>query len=490
MNRWLDKIIGGAGIAFWAVLLASLAAQQPEYGGCYLLLFAIATMLIVSGSAVFSRKLPWYSPHAWFCLALFLIYVAAATAQIYYHDDIPSRYYRRPFLPDETFRALEIVLVSIACYMLGWRYGPKKQTMPRRLEWFLTDTPAVRANFDYVCFALMIAGVCGYLYIFSFAGGLRGQLQSMGDRYESLYKAGAFMFNVGNLAYMGILLYFSRHGLNLISKIVIPTFFLVLLIAGSRSFAGMFLIAFLAIYAFRVKGKLPLVWWVAGLSMLFMLMTYWVLLRRTAGDLGAAADAYKQSMSTTQGAVMQSLGNLMFMANHIEITNGIGEGLVPVQWGKTLLVVLYIIPNRIWPKDFITSSSKLYLEVFYPHAIGHVSLGCPLIEEFYLNFLWPGVVIFSLLCGILVRWLDSTLIRHPHRRYQVAHIVICGLLLGLSVKVVKQGFSQGIVIWYQIILPLLIVYFPNLPLAMSPPADDAAVELGDVPPASIEATGA
>jgi len=205
-------------------------------------------------------------------------------------------------------------------------------------------------------------------------------------------------------------------------------------------------------------------------------------LRQTGGRIDRAADMYQRQMSTTEGFVMQSLGNWMFVRQSAEWIDAIESGLVEPQNGRTFLGILRIIPNKIWEKDgMIVSGAQLYLQTFFPHKIGVVSLSCPLFTEYYINFKMPGLIVFSMLNGIVCRWLDSRLLKNPHRRFQVPHVVICGLLVGITIKFLKQGTSISVVAYYYVLVPMVIVYFPNLPLLFTPPADDAEPELGDVP---------
>lgn len=479
MNRMVARLVVASALGVLGLIAAGLSAQSPGYGTAFLILFAMAALIGVSAGRVLTGDLYWFSPHVAFLGGFFLIYVAATAAMIHYA--VPSHVFQRPLTPDEYAQALTLCLVSLVCYLLGWRLGPKRQTMSRGLEWFLTDTPAVRATFDYACIGMMVAGFIAWFYIFSFAGGVSGQLENIKGRNQASAEAGGWVMHIAFFTYAGVLLYFSRHGFNLISIGSIGLFLFILLVFGSRSYAATLVMGVLAIYTFRFRGKLPLVVWIAAIAGMFTLMTFWVLLRQTRGRFDRAAEAYTETMSTTEGFVMQSLGNMMFIAHYAEWMDAIGTRVEP-QYGRTMLGFLRIIPNMIWDKgDLVVSGSKLYLQTFFPQKIGVVSLSSPLFIEYYVNFKWPGVIIFSALNGIVARWLDSRLLRHPHRRVQVAHIVICGLLFGITVKLLKQGVSIGVMVYYYVFLPIVIVYLPNLPLLLNPPRDDEAQELGDVP---------
>ena len=469
-----------SGIVVAALGMAVLSGLDPEYASCYMLVLLIAIPVILSASKVFSGELPWFSPHTAMLLGIFFIYVLAPPAMMFYRT--PSYITLRAIPPEQYMPALWLSLVAVSCYLLGWRFGPKRQTMPARLEWFLSDTPEVRANFDYLCLAIMIVGFAAWLYIFSFAGGIAGQLENMRTRSESATEAGGIFLRVAMLTYGGVLLYFSRHGVTMLSLAALGFFFFILMVFGSRSYAAMLVVAALAVHTFRSKHKIPLPVWIGIGAGMFVIMTYWVLLRQTQGNLSAAADAYSEQMSSTEGIVTQSLGSFMFMRQHVDWMTAIGTQ-VPPQYGRTFSVVLNWIPTMIWPNkgDLVQSGSKLYLQTFFPHKIGNVSLSSPLFIEYYVNFMWPGVIVLCFFTGVVVRWLDSVLLRHPHRRFQVAHIVIAGLLVATLIKTLKQGVSQVVVIIDFIVVPILIVYFPNLPLLLSPPANDSRPELGDVP---------
>lgn len=467
----LKGVLIGAGslLVAWLFIFA-LGGQSPEYSRTYLIIATTATILIWRGAMVLANRPPWYSPHALLLFGMFIIEVVAPVAVLHYR--VPAYVFERPLSPEEFEAATMLGLVGVVSYLIGWALGPKKTTMNRRFEWYLTDTPQVQKNFTLMCFGLYTAGILAWIIMFRTVGGMTEHMENMGGgRREMQGGAGAIVWHLAKFAYVGALLYFSRHGLKPVSIAMILFLGVFLLAFGSRSYAAILFAGAFIIYRVRHTEKIPMVVWGIMASALFFFMTFWALLRRTGGDLSEAAEMYSELKSTQETAILHAVGSWMFIRNRAELIHYMGDK-IPWMNGETYLTFFKFIPQFIWPgQNQIISGAQVYMQYLIPHRVGKVSLSSQLFTEFYINFGYPGVIISAMLCGMLIRWFHSRLLADPMRRYQVPHVVLSALLTLCLIRVLKGGI-QAMNVPVYFFVGVFLVYLPNLGYLINPPPSD------------------
>ncbi|TVQ74964.1 MAG: hypothetical protein EA380_11810 [Phycisphaeraceae bacterium] len=466
--RMKSLLLGSTSLVTAWVLIYVLGGQSPEYASAYTILAISATILIFCGTAVLSNRPPWYSPHAAVLLGIFIIEVAAPVAALHYRVD--AYVFARPLTPEEFRDAATLGLVAIISYLVGWRFGPSRTTFNRRLEWYFSDSPQVQKNFTFMCLALYAAGIIAWIVMFRTVGGIEEHMQDMGGgRREAIGGAGGLVWHIAKFAYVGALLYFSRHGVTPISIGLIAFLAVFLLAFGSRSYAAVLFLAVFIVYRVRCVEKIPIIMWATVAAGMFFFMSFWALLRRTAGDFERAMHMYGQIQASQEGMVLQALGSWIFITNRAELMHYMGDK-IPWMNGETYLTLLRIIPTFMWPgQTQIMSGNQVYMQYLVPERVGRISLSSQLFTEFYINFGYPGVVVSSIIFGMIVRWFHSRLLADPLRKYQVAHCVLAALLGVVLIRTLKVGIP-GILDFVYLFVAVFLAYISNLNYLVSPPS--------------------
>lgn len=463
------KAIGLAalGILGWVVLLYFLSGQKAEYALGYAIVGVNAVMLSFPVSRMLTGQTQWYSLHGAMIVILCLFYVAAPTVVVY--AGMESKVYNRPLSPEQFSRAMAVTSIFILCYFMGYRFGPKRMTLPRRFEWYFADTPQIQSSFNTSAIIVFSIGMLAWLYMFSVGGGIAEHLRTRGaGRGDLIAGAGGYVFHLAKFAYAGALLYLSRNGINLISLAMVGLLGLLLFFFGSRGFAFILFIGALVVYRYRFMNRLP--WYVAvgGVAALMFMQIFMRMVRFTGGNIDRALTHTRQAGESVETFVLNALGDFHFIINLAEIIDNMGTR-IPWQYGQTLLSFLYIIPSFIWrAADYIPAGNIVYLQYLLPDMLGTVSLSNNLFTEFYMNFGLIGVVVGCALWGVFIRWLSNVTTGNPYRKYQYAYVVYAALLWGQLVQIMKSGVPDLTMLVY-FFVPVFIVYLPNFSLLLNPP---------------------
>ena len=103
-------------------------------------------------------------------------------------------------------------------------------------------------------------------------------------------------------------------------------------------------------------------------------------------------------------------------------------------WGKNFLgAALFFVPRSMWPDKPIGSGAFLADNYFSKLGLydGFSNLSCPLIAESYLGFGYLGVVIISILAGILIgsmdRYYKHTLSKEKKNPITILYYLLCSM---------------------------------------------------------------
>ena len=450
-----------AGTLAWAVLLFAIGGQRPEYSLCYLLIAVNSLILAIPAAKVVAKETPWYSMQAVVLVACGMYFVFAPTALLHY--GVESDAFERLLTNNELATALFMTNVALLSYVLGYRFGPKKTHLPKRFEWYFTDTPAVQQNYALVTMGIFAIGMLAWVYMFSQSGGLAQHLEAGGSaRADAVQSAGGYVFHIAKWAYVGALLYLARYGVNIITIAMIVSFGLLLFYYNSRSYAFTLLLGAVIVYRFRFMKNFPLWLGLGAAGSVFVLQLFMRLLRATGGNVGQAVSAQKDLWGSVDSFILSLLGDVMSIRNVAEVMSVMPEK-ISYQMGRTFMSLLYIIPGFLWPGQYqlITPANKIYVETFFPERIGKISLSNVLFLEYFMNFGWIGVILLGFGTGAFVRWFQAVTIDNPLRKYQCAYICYGAIMAIQSVRIIKSGVPTLLQFVY-FLVPFMIVYAPNI----------------------------
>lgn len=460
------------GIIAGSVILWYFSGDAPEYITAYLLIGVTGTILGFQIAKVLAGEIPWYYPHAIILASYFMMYVAAPAVTVWIGPY--SEYYKRDLSGYEISYALGVSAVGAFFYLVGYRYGPKRASLPRRVEWYFSDTSAVQNMFPYMVLAMMAIGLAAWAYGYKVSGGVAAHLRDFGGSRRTFdSEAGGIVLHLGKFIWVASMLWMARYGLKISTFIVIGAASIPLLLYGSRSFIAILLLGTFIVWRFRWTEKVPKLVWVGMAFALVMLMSFYVMLRSTGGDVSEARRAYNQQISTVEGRVQSVTHSFSFIGPMAETLQEMGNK-IPYQYGRTLATITYIIPNRIWPNEdkmkYFRTGSRIYTEELFPHRVDKISMAPSIMAEYYINFGWPGVAFLSFATGWAIRWFERLMLDHPHRRHQVAWIAFAALVSVNMLRVMKNGFNTIIYAVY-FAIPIILVYWPNISLFFSPPPE-------------------
>ncbi len=464
----LGTIIGVLGL--W-----HFSGDNPSYISAYALIGLIGVMLGFQIAKVLSGEIPWYTPHAVVLAAYFMMYCAAPAITLWIGPY--SDYYERNLTGAELTRTFTIVLVGVACYLIGYKFGPKRVKLPRGIEWYFTDTPAVMNLFPYMVGLVLAIGLFAWGYNYATTGGIASHIQNMGKgRPEFVAESGGFMIHLGKFIWVGAALWMSRYGLKLSTIVVFGATAAPLLLYGSRSFIAILFIGMFIVWRFRWMNKVPLVVWAGMASALIILMSGYVILRKTGGDIGAAQQIYAEQNETFQGKLYSATHAFSFVPSMVEMVEEMGDK-IDYQYGRTFGSIFFFVPTFIWPNqtEVFTSPSRVYTESLYADRADKITLTPTIMMEYYMNFGWFGVVLCSMFMGWFVKWFEKVIMGHPHRKLQVAWIAFGAVVTANLLRVMKNSFGALVFAVY-FAVPMIMVYWPNFNYLFSPPPEGSEDE--------------
>ena len=250
------------GIIVGSFILWHFSGDKPEYLSAYVLIGITGTILGFQIAKVLSGEIPWYYPHAVVLASYFMMYVAGPAVAMWIGPY--SEYYERDLSGYEVRYALGVGALGAFFYLVGYRLGPKRPKLPRRLEWYFTDTPSVQTFFPYMVILLIIIGLSAWAYGYKVSGGLAAHLRDFGgSRLTFDAEAGGIVLHLGKFVWVGSVLWMSRYGLRLSTLLVIGAASVPLLLYGSRSFVAILLLGTFIVWRYRWVKKVPLIVWVA-----------------------------------------------------------------------------------------------------------------------------------------------------------------------------------------------------------------------------------
>ncbi len=458
MPKAMALVISVLGVSVCCLALAVLSATQPEYASTYGWMALVAALIGIAARKILTGETPWWSPHAFVLATMFLYWVVASAAMVFYRVD--SQAFHRMNSPRELNAGMLVVLLTMLGYLIGFRFGPKPKHFPARLEWFFADTPAVQARFNMVTMALFVIGMAAWAFTFISVGGVMAHMQNLGDRQQTVGAAGGIALHLTKWAYVGFFLYLSRNGVRVTTIAMFGVLLMIYLIFGSRSWVAMFLVGVAIIYRMRF-GKIPNIVWPVLVGAIAFMQAFLVLLRATRGNFAHAEHIFSRRMQSTEGTVLSFLGDFGFLPNLADLAVSMGT-LVPYQWGKTYLGFFYVIPQIFWnPMEYLPTAPGVYMQYLTPEQVGYVSIGPTLVGEGIMNFGWPGALLVSMVFGVICRWFQSAALTHPGRRFQVAIPVAVAMVSTEIMAYIKQGSPETTLLVY-LTIPLIIPYLPNL----------------------------
>lgn len=458
MPKGLAIAISVLGVMACMLFLWAISGHQEEYVSTYGLLTVLTLIIGFSARSILSGETPWWSPHSFVLVTMFLYFVVASVAVVHYR--LPSMAFGRALRPSELNAGMRVAIVSMSAYLIGFRFGPKPMLFPARIEWFFTDTPNVQVRFNLVVITLFIIGVIAWAVVFAGAGGIGGHIRNIANRQDSIARAGGIVFHLTKWAFIGFFLYLSRNGLRPTTIAMFGILLLIYLAFGSRNWVGMFVAGTAIVYRLRF-GKIPILVFLAGIAGLAFVQSFLVLLRYTRGSIGMAQHMYQKNLKTTESTVLSFVGDFSFIRFLSDTAVTIGNEL-PYQWGRTMLSFFFVIPSGVWDSSkYLDTGGTVYMKHLTPDHMDSVSVGPSLLGEFLIDFGWLGVVVIPLVLGIALRWFQSAALSHPHRRYQVAYPVMVAIMGPEMISFIKHGWVDTTLIPY-LLLPLVIPYLPNL----------------------------
>jgi len=470
LKRYKSFAYFALGSVIGSVLLWALSGNNPEYVSAYMLVGLTGFLLGIPLSKIVSGESPWYGPHAITLLAFFMMYVAAPAVAMWLGPW--SDYYTRNLTGSELNFMMLVAFTGILFYILGNRLGPKNPKVPRGIEWYFTDTPAVQSLFPIMTGLVFGVGLAAWAYAYAVTGGVGAHLTDLGgNRPELNAAAGGITLHLRKFVWIGAALWMSRYGLRISTFIIVGLAAIPLLLYGSRSFIAILFVGCFIVWRFRWTPKVPKIVWAGMAAGLIVLMSGYVLLRQTEGNVTEAAASYKSMISSTEGKVAALTGAFTYVGPMSEMLQEVGDK-VPYQYGRTFGALLFVIPTALWPQqtEVFTGMGRLYTESLFPHRAGKITITPSIMTEYYVNFGWLGIIACSFFQGWLTKWFEGVLIGNPHRKYQVAWIAFAAVFSVNLLRVMKDSVGTLAFARY-FALPVIIVYWPNIGLLFSPPPE-------------------
>ncbi len=106
-----------------------------------------------------------------------------------------------------------------------------------------------------------------------------------------------------------------------------------------------------------------------------------------------------------------------------------------------LSAILILLPRSIWPGK----SEGLGSMIISSYGVEFTNVSAPIYLEFYLDFGYPGVAVFSLLFGLLLGWANS--LSRRHGRFSAAWMLNIALFAAMPI-IVRGALTTGFVLMY------------------------------------------
>ena len=119
-------------------------------------------------------------------------------------------------------------------------------------------------------------------------------------------------------------------------------------------------------------------------------------------------------------------------------------------WGMNLIsAVLCFVPRAIWPAKWEPTGQVIFSD--YGAAFTNVS--CPMYAEFYLAFGIPGLIVFSLILGYLIRYLEES-----YERGSVFFQGVCIILIGMTIYIARGAMLPTFAYTFSVFMAFALAY--------------------------------
>lgn len=293
---------------------------------------------------------------------------------------------------------------------------------------------------------ILLVSMSSYIYILLNIGGIAAIIDAMSFRTQT-YAGHYYLLYLVNLGTISAIFYLYG-GFKKTSLIIVTLTFFCMATFGSRESAFFSTIfTYLIFYHYYVKKvnllKLSII---AILAILFGVM--WGNLRHY-GELSLMG-------STNFKELLFEAGRGKLTAEILPpLIGGLISGHIEYKYGSTLLNVFYApIPSSIWPNKPIINETGIIGEIL----MGKDAWGLPAREYgvAFLNFGWIGVIVISIITGIIVGLLYNNLLKSKgnSKNYNFWILLIYALTIRGIFNVVSTS-AQIDIIWNLIIVTVI-----------------------------------
>ena len=120
-------------------------------------------------------------------------------------------------------------------------------------------------------------------------------------------------------------------------------------------------------------------------------------------------------------------------------------------WGMNLIsAVLCFVPRAIWPAKWLPTGQVMFSD--YGAAFTNVS--CPMYAEFYLAFGIPGLIVFSLILGYVIRFVEES-----YERGSVFFQGVCIILIGMTIYIARGAMLPTFAYTFSVFIAFALAYF-------------------------------
>jgi oligosaccharide repeat unit polymerase len=356
-------------------------------------------------------------------------------------------------LHDSMEVALEVALLAIAAFAIGWYWRPPVGSpVAYRVRWRL---PALR----FFGIVYTIVGLAFFVVGVALLGGPSVLLAGLGDRLRvtqglNYLLQATVLLVVVSLAWYCWLLTTGRSTRSVAFWSYTLLAFGVSALQGSKSILFVFLLA-LAVLHDRLRARIRGALAFAGGAITFVALTAYALFAREFLALGRLV-----TLETFDVASMLNVLRVEFFGNFIQLqTMMVLVGRVPqelpFQWGRTYLATAtMVVPRGLWPNKPLPSTGVFTL-AFWPDSwlLAGTTLPPGLFGEFYLNFGWIGVALGSFLFARLGRTLLARQAAAPH---DPTRVLVYALFVAMAAHYVRGDFAVTVGL-LELLLPTLVL---------------------------------
>jgi len=321
-----------------------------------------------------------------------------------------------PLSANETIMHLSLALfyTIIGVVFLYWGYASRLgNEIGQRLP-----TPGLLLSgvrMRVIVLGFSIIGILFYLLLMRGAGGIVHFITNMAFRAELLSGGGRNFLNWGaSLMPLATVIWYVHYLTVKRSKLFwvhLVTSSLMLMSLGGRSAVILLWLVLGVLYHYLVAPIRLRTLIVLGFVFIIVFSSG-MLAFRTSTFQGFDAELFATTVGTTftlPGVMRVLSGDLNSIDRFIMIMRGVPDEL-PLQFGTTFATFLVMpIPRAVWPSKPVNADG-LIVQTFFP-GWGGGGIPPSLLGEFYMNFLFPGIIfgmfVFGLICRMMYSYLTS-----------------------------------------------------------------------------------